>query len=94
MGKYEVECITIDNGSQYDDCRCIQTIGFPSQSGGIASRTPAQVYDMVEKDGDTVVVSQNGKETEVHGALNGATKYVKTKPNDTKEDNLLKQDSC
>lgn len=94
MATYIVKCVNIDQGSQYDDCRCIESIGFPAESGGIATRTPSQVYDLVENDGHTVVVEYNGTETEVHGAKHGTTKYVKTEPNDTKADNLLKQDSC
>lgn len=94
MTKYVVECVSIDHGSQHDDCRCIEQIGFPARSGGIATRTPARVYDMVEEDGDLVIVEHQGTETEVHGATHGSTKYVRTEPNDTNDDNLLKQPSC
>lgn len=95
MTQYKVKCVNIDQGSQYDDCRCIETIGFPAEEGGTATRTPATVYDWVEKDGHTVVVVHNGSETEVHGVKDDdGTKYVRTAPNDTKNDNLLQQPSC
>jgi hypothetical protein len=94
MATYVVECVNVDDGSQYDDCRCIESIGFPAKSGGITTRTPAEVYDWVENDGHTVIVEHDGDETEVVGVLDGTTKYVRTEPNDTKDDNLLKQPSC
>lgn len=94
MAKYVVQCVNIDQGAQYDDCRCIKSIGFPTESGGITTRTPAQVYDLVENEGHKVVVEENRTETEVHGATHGKTKYVRTEPNDTKRDNLLQQSSC
>lgn len=94
MAKYEVSCVTIDQGSQYNDCRCIDHIGFPAENGGTATRTPAQVYDMIEKNGDTVVINHLGTETKVVGATRGRTKYVRTEPTDTKNDNLLQQPSC
>jgi hypothetical protein len=94
MAKYVVKCVNIDHGSDYDDCRCIESIGFPGKSTDTVTRTPEQVYDLVENEGETIVVEHNGSNTEVHGATHGTTKYVRTEPNDTKEDNLLKQPSC
>jgi hypothetical protein len=94
MATYEVKCVNIDQSSDYDDCRCIKSIGFPTESGGIGTWTPEEVYEWVENDGHKVVVKHNGSRTEVHGATHGSTKYVRTEPNDTKEDNLLKQQSC
>jgi hypothetical protein len=94
MASYVVQCVNIDQGSQFDDCRCIESIGFPGKYKDIVTRTPAQVYDWVENEGRTVVVKHNGKTTKVRGATHGTTKYVRTVPNDTKEDNLLKQPSC
>lgn len=93
MATYVVQCVNIDPSSSYDDCRCIDSIGFKS-SGEIKPYSPARVYDWVENDGHTVVVETSGMRTEVHGATHGNTKYVRTEPNDTKEDNLLKQPSC
>lgn len=94
MARHRVKCVNIDKSSQYDDCRCIEEIGFRAEGGGTVTRTPAHVYDMVENDGDTVFVEHKGTTTEVIGATHGSTKYVRTEPNDTKDDNLLKQPSC
>lgn len=94
MARYEVKCVDIDYGSQFDDCRCIERIGFPAREGSRVTRTPSQVYDMVENEGHTVVVVYHDSRTEVVGATHGTTKYVRTEPNDTDEDTLLKQPSC
>jgi lipoprotein-anchoring transpeptidase ErfK/SrfK len=94
MARYEVKCVTIDYGSQFDDCRCIEEIGFPAKDGVTATRTPAQVYELVEEEGHTVIVGYRGSEVEVVGATHGSTKYVRTEPTDTDEDRLLKQPSC
>ncbi|WP_165351495.1 DUF3892 domain-containing protein [Halogeometricum borinquense] len=94
MAEYTVKCVTTDDSSQYDDCRCIEKIGFPGKNSPTVTRTPTQVYDMIENDGDTVLVKYDGQTTKVIGATHGTTKYVRTEPNDTKDDNLLKQPSC
>ena len=94
MATYEVACVNIDQSSNHDDCRCIESIGFPAKGGGITTRTPEQVYDWVENEGRRVVVEHNGATTKVRGATHGTTKYVRTAANDKKDDNLLKQSSC
>lgn len=94
MARYEVKCVEIDYGSEFDDCRCIEQIGFPAEDGVTATRTPAQVYEMVEEEGHTVIVGYRGSQLKVVGATDGATKYVRTETGDTEEDNLLKQPSC
>jgi hypothetical protein len=94
MATYVVKCVNIDDNSEYSDCRCIDSIGFPGENVDTVTRTPAQVYDWVENDGHKVIVKHEGDETEVHGSTYNNTKYVKTEPNDTEEDNLLKQPSC
>lgn len=94
MATYKVECVDQDPSSSYDDCRCIERIGFPSTSGGTVYQTPEEVYDIIEVDGDNVVVEHRGSRTQVEGVKRGSTKYVRSEPNDTKNDNLLKQTSC
>lgn len=94
MARYRVACVTIDPGSQYDDCRCIESIGFPAPDGGIVTKTPAAVYEWVEHHGHTVIVEHNKRRTEVHGATHGNTNYVRTEPTNTNEDTLLEQPRC
>lgn len=83
----------METNPDYEDCRGIAEIGFPGERSDTVTRTPAQVYDMIDN-GDTVVVEHEGDETRVRRAKHEETKYVRTEPNDTKEDNLLKQESC
>lgn len=94
MPTYPVKCITMESNPDYEDCRGIETIGFPGQDTPTAERTPAQVYDMIEEEDVKVVVEHEGEETEVVQATYEGTKYVRTEPNDTPEDNLLKQPEC
>lgn len=94
MSRYKVECVTLDYDSQYDDCRCIEEIGFRTESGGITTRTPRQVYEMITQNGDTVLVEYRGDFTEVNGATNRTKKYVRTESTDTEDDILVKKPSC
>lgn len=92
--KYKVKCVTRESNPDYPDCRSIAEIGFPGKNQPVVTESPSEVYDMIE-DGDKVVVEYQGDETEVQQATTeDGTKYVRTEPNDTKEDNLLKQDAC
>ncbi|MFH5800640.1 hypothetical protein [Haladaptatus sp. CMAA 1911] len=94
MSRYKVECVSLDYDSQYDDCRRVEEIGFRTESGGITTRTPRQVYEMINQDGDTVLVEYRGDLTEVIGVTHGTTKYVRTESTDTEDDALLKKPSC
>ena len=94
MATHVVECVNTDQGSDHDYYRCIDTIGFPAGEGGIVTRTPAQVYGLVENEGHTVEVHHDGQAPEIHGATHGTTRHVRTEPNDTKDDKLLKQPNC
>ncbi|MGB9955786.1 DUF3892 domain-containing protein [Haloferax prahovense] len=87
-----VRCVDVDDHPQ--DCRDIEAIGFDADTGGIATRTPEEVYNLIENDGYEVVVEHEGAQTDVNAVKRGTTKYVRSEPNDTKDDNLLKQDSC
>ena len=89
---YTVVCVDIDESSNHDDCRCIENVGFRAENGGVAKRTPEQAYEMIDDPGDTAHIE--GTDTELEQATRGSTKYVRTQSNDTKNDNLLQQDSC
>lgn len=93
MGTYRVECVNVDESSEYDDCRCITTIGIPSKSGGVNTYNPARIHDRIEDEGDTFYIQHSGK-THLEARKREGTKYVRTENNDTKQDNLLKQPSC
>ena len=91
---YPVKCVNIDNSSSYDDCRCITTIGIPSEGGGTNTYSPERIYDRIKHEDDEFYVEHDGDRAYLDAVSNGSTKYVRTEPNDTTEDNLLKQPNC
>lgn len=92
---YKVKCVTIDESSSYDDCRCIESIGIPAHGGGTNTYRPARIYDRIEEGGEEFYVeADDGTATYLEAVKRGATKYVRTEANDTKDDNLLQQPSC
>ena len=91
----EIVCVDVDTSSDYyndGDCRCIDNIGYENIFR--KEVTPAEMHDMIQDDGDEFYVWHNGEKTEVEAENRGNTKYVRTEPNSTKDDNLLHQDSC
>lgn len=94
MARYKVECVTIDYDSQHDDCRRIERIGFEAAAGGITTRTPTQVYEMVEEDDDTVLVEYHGDVSTVRGVTRDGRRYVRTESADTEDDVLMKKPKC
>ena len=92
--EYEVQCVTKESDPDYPDCRSIAVIGIEASLGVTREKTPAEAYDKID-DGHEIFVKHNGNRTRVMKAkMDDGTKYVKTEPNDTKDDNLLKQDAC
>lgn len=90
----EVTCVTTDDSSRYDDCRCIEKIGYELGPIDVSrTKTPAEVYDDL-KEGKDYYVEYRGTKPDLIPDTHGSTKYVRTEPNDTTEDNLLKQPSC
>lgn len=89
---YTVVCVDVNQSSSYDDCRCIEYIGFKGKTTDVVRKTPAEAYEMIDDPGDTATIE--GTSTELEQATRGGTKYVRTQSNDTMSDNLLQQDSC
>lgn len=94
MADYEVECVSVDYDSPYDDCRSIETVGFESVDGGITRMDPADVHRMIADSGDEVHVVYHGERSRVRPATDGDARYVRAADEDTAEDPLLKQPSC
>ncbi|MCH8945356.1 MAG: DUF3892 domain-containing protein [Nanoarchaeota archaeon] len=90
---YEIKCVDLDENSDFKDCRCIKLIGISNTSGGTNKYTPAQMYERI-KNGEEFYVSNNNQKTDLIAVEREGTKYVRTEPNDTENDNLLKQNSC
>jgi hypothetical protein len=94
MASYEVACVSMDYDADVDDCRCIEEIGFATQSGMITTRTPAEVHEMIAEDDRVLVVSYKGDRFQLEAVERDGQRYVRTAETDTAEDTLLKQPSC
>jgi hypothetical protein len=94
MASYEVACVSMDYDADVDDCRCIEEIGFATQSGMITTRTPAEVHEMIAEDDRVLVVSYKGDRFQLEAVERDGQRYVRTAETDTGEDTLLKQPSC
>lgn len=94
MVAYEVECVTIDYGSRFDDCRAIEVIGFEAVGGGITRKTPAEVHELITSEGHTAYVVYHGERSDLRPVDDGDTRYVRCAPEDSGDDPLLKQPSC
>lgn len=83
-----VECIVKGDSDKYADCRCVTRIETNEET-----YTRLEAHNAV-KDGALIWVE--GPETRVKliDAEREGTKYVRTEPNDTTDDNLLKQPHC
>jgi hypothetical protein len=94
MVDYEVQCVSVDYDAPYDDCRSIEAIGFEAVGGGFVRKTPDEVYRLLEDEGHSVHVTYHDERSEVRPATDGDERYVRSEPEDTAEDVLLKQPSC
>lgn len=89
----EVVCATKDPSGP-NDCRCIEEIGVDLTTVGFTiKKSPKEVHEDIAS-GTDYFVEYNGSKTEVIAAERDGTKYVRTEPNDTEDDNLLKIGSC
>lgn len=94
MAAYEVECVTIDYGSPFDDCRAIEVVGFEAVDGGITQKTPAEVHELISSEGHDAYVVYHGERSDLRPVENGGVRYVRCASADTDDDPLLKQPSC
>lgn len=77
------------NSQKYSDCRCITTLKTTTIS---FSRT--QAHDKVKANPGSLYVEKAGSRANLIAATREGLKYVRTAPNDMKEDNLLKVREC
>lgn len=88
----EVLCVTMEEDPDYPDCRGIAKIGLPGAKTEVVTKTPPEVHELLEE--RDIYVQHEGEKTDLIQATYEGYKYVRTEPNDTEEDNLLKQESC
>lgn len=99
---YQVVCVEIDESSDQNDCRCISLIGFFKEkfadvklklSEEPRKQTPEDIHKRIDN-GDEFFIKVDGKKTPLEEAEKDGTLYVRSEPNDTEDDNLLKQEPC
>lgn len=88
MSSDQVTCIIRNN--KYQDCRCIEKLGFGHAK---LQKTREEVWRDV-KNGEKYFVQKDGSRSSLIAVEREGTKYVRTEPNDTRDDNLLKLPSC
>jgi Protein of unknown function (DUF3892) len=90
-----ITCIKKDSGNHENKHTPISELGWKNEStGATGKKTRVEMYDWVNE-GNSAYVKADGNKAELE-ALKTAkgTKYVRTKPDDTKKDNLLELDEC
>jgi hypothetical protein len=86
----KVTCIVRGEAHLHSDCCSITQI----KVDGWKSYTRAEAHDKVATTPGSIVVETTDKTVALIPAKRGETKYVRTRPDDTKEDNLLKVKDC
>ena len=86
----KVTCIVKGEEYLHFDCCCITQI----QVDGRQIYTREQAHYKVTAAPGSIVVDAGGRTVDLIPAQRGETKYVRTRPDDTTEDNLLKVKEC
>jgi hypothetical protein len=86
----KVTCIVKGEEYLHFDCCCITQL----QVDGWRIYTREQAHDMVAAAPGSIVVEADGRTIDLIPAKRGETKYVRTRPDDSTEDNLLKVKEC
>jgi hypothetical protein len=89
----EVVCITEDDGSDHNDCRCIESIQY-RVNGRLEMKTKEHIYADIENRDIMYYVKHPGGQSELVPVEQDGTKYVRTEPTDTPEDRLMNQPRC
>ncbi len=85
----KVTCIVRGERHRYSDCRCITEIRTDA-----ARYTRLEAYNRVKNSPGSIYVESSGAKANVIPAEREGVKYVKTAPDDTTADNLLKVKEC
>ena len=85
----KVTCIVRGEKPKYSDCRCITEI---RTDAGKYSR--GEAHDKVKRSPGSIYVENGGSKADLVPAEREGVKYVRTAPNDTTADNLLKVKDC
>lgn len=86
----KVTCIVKGEEYLHSDCCCITQL----QVDGRCFYTREEAHDRVTIAPGSIVVGAGGRTADLIPARRGETKYVRTRPDDSTEDNLLKVPEC
>jgi hypothetical protein len=91
-----ITCIRKASGYHENPYVAISHLGWVEDGSGSTGESTREVmYDWIENKGGEAYVLGGGSRARVYGAVSPAgTRYVKTEPNDTSADNLLKLQEC
>ncbi len=84
-----VTCIVRGESHLYSDCRCITQIRTDA-----ATYSRLEAHNKVKNSPGSIYTEAGGSRANLIPAERGGLKYVRTAPNDTKDDNLLKVQDC
>jgi len=94
----QITCISKDSGNHENPYTAISNLGWKSDSdGSTGSSTRLEMYDFVKNKNGVAYVKDPYDESKAYltaEETTRGTKYVKTLPNDTRADNLLKLPEC
>lgn len=85
----KVTCIVRGDRNRYSDCRCITEIRTD-----IARYSRLEAHNKVKNFPGSIYVEAGGSKANLIPAEREGLKYVRTAPNDTTADNLLKVRDC
>ena len=86
----KVTCIVKGEAHKHSDCRCITKI----QTDGWRSYTREEAHDKVKASPGSIEVDGGGRTAPLVAAERAGTKYVRTRSDDTTDDNLLTVKEC
>ncbi len=92
----KITCIKKSSGFHTNPYTAIESLGWIEDgTGDTGTSTRLQMYDWVKKGGTAYVKDQyNNKAFLICAETSSGTKYVKTKPDDVRSDNLLTLPEC
>ena len=85
----KVTCIVRGEKHRYSDCRCVTEIRTDA-----GRYTRSEAYNKVKTSPGSIYVEGGGAKANVIPAEREGLKYVRTAPDDTTADNLLKVKEC
>lgn len=91
-----ITCIKKSNGDHENPCEAITSLGWINEkTGNSSSSTRQEMYNWIKNDGGYAYVQIGELKVKLITAESSkGTPYVKTSPNETEDDNLLKLPEC